>query len=197
VTGVIDPRRIVRNVGAEPGDALILTKPLGTGVLMTAFKRDRLADEHYAAAVRTMATLNADSAAAMLKYQVHAATDITGFGLIGHAMQMAEGSGVTLIIEESDLPLLPGALDAIAAGMIPGGGKRNREFYGPRVRVAEEVVEAMVEIAFDPQTSGGLLIALPQDEAMALLADLQAGGNLDAEIVGRVVPLGNFPIELV
>ncbi len=197
VTGVIDPRRIVRNVGARPGDALILTKPLGTGVLMTALKRDQLADEHYAAAVKTMATLNANAAAAMLRYDVHAATDITGFGLVGHAMQMAEGSGVTLVIEESDLPLLPGALDAIAAGMIPGGGRRNRDYYGPRVRVGDEVIEAMVEIAFDPQTSGGLLIALPQKESIALLADLQSGGNLEAEIVGRVEPQGDYPIELV
>ena len=197
VTGVIDPRRIVRNVGARPGDALILTKPLGTGVLMTAFKRDQLSEEHYDAAVRTMAALNVDAAAAMLRREVHAATDITGFGLIGHAMSMAEGSGVTLIIEESDLPLLPGALDAIAAGMIPGGGKRNRDYYGPRLRVADEVIDAMVEIAFDPQTSGGLLIALPQKESLALLADLQAGSNLEAEIVGRVVPQGDYPIELV
>lgn len=197
VTGVIDPRRIVRNVGARPGDALILTKPLGTGVLMTAFKRGRLADEHYAAAVASMAALNAGAAAAMLRYEVHAATDITGFGLVGHSMQMAEGSGVTLVIEESDLPLIPGALDAIAAGMIPGGGQRNREFYGPRLRVGDDVVDAMVEIAFDPQTSGGLLIALPQVQAMALLADLQAAGSLEAEIVGRVVPAGNYPIELV
>jgi selenide,water dikinase len=197
VTGVIDPRRIVRNVGARPGDALILTKPLGTGVLMTALKRDQLADEHYAAAVKTMATLNADAAAAMLRYDVHAATDITGFGLIGHAMQMAEGSSVTLVIEESDLPLLPGALDAIAAGMIPGGGRRNRDYYGPRVRVGDEVIEAMVEIAFDPQTSGGLLIALPQKESIALLADLQSGGNLEAEIVGRVESKSDYPIELV
>jgi selenide,water dikinase len=197
VTGVIDPRRIVRNVGAQAGDALILTKPLGTGVLMTAFKRAVIADEHYAAAIKCMAALNAGAAAAMLRYAVHAATDITGFGLVGHAMQMAEGSGVTLVIEESDLPLIPGALDAVTAGMIPGGGQRNREFYSPRLHVADVVIDAMVEIAFDPQTSGGLLIALPQSEAMALLGDLQTTGSPEAEIVGRVVPAGNYPIELV
>src|SRR5208283_3461966 len=116
VTGVINPNRIIRNVGAQAGDALILTKALGTGVLMTAFKRDQLAEEYYAAAVKSMAELNADASAAMLRYRVHAATDITGFGLVGHATGMAEGSGVTLVFEESDLPLLPGALEMCRAG---------------------------------------------------------------------------------
>ncbi len=197
VTGVINPNRIIRNVGAQPGDALVLTKAIGTGVLMTAFKRDQLAEEHYAAAVKSMAELNAASSAAMLRYRVHAATDITGFGLVGHATGMAEGSGVTLVFEESDLPLLPGALEMCRAGMIPGGGRRNREFYQPRTRINEEIADTMAELAFDPQTSGGLLIALPQDDAIALLADFQQSGNLDAAIVGRVEAQRDFLIELV
>jgi selenide,water dikinase len=197
VTGVINPNRIIRNVGAQPGDALVLTKALGTGVLMTAFKRDQLAADYYAAAVKSMAELNAASSAAMLRYRVHAATDITGFGLVGHATGMADGSGVTLVLEESDLPLLPGALEMCRAGMIPGGGRRNREFYQPRTRINEEIADTMAELAFDPQTSGGLLIALPQDDAIALLADLQQGGNLDAAIVGRVEERRDFLIELV
>jgi selenide,water dikinase len=173
VTGIIDPRRIIRNVGARPGDSLLLSKPLGTGVLMTAFKRDRLAAENYAA------------------------TDITGFGLAGHASRMAEGSGVTLRFEESDLPLLPGALEMCQQGMIPGGGKRNREFFGRHVRISEEIADEMAEIVFDPQTSGGLLIALGEKEAVSLLADLEALGNMEAEIVGRVLPQGEFSIEVV
>jgi len=197
VTGVINPNRIIRNVGAQAGDALVLTKAIGTGVLMTAFKRDQLAEEHYAAAVKSMAELNAASSAAMLRYRVHAATDITGFGLVGHATGMAEGSGVTLVFEESDLPLLPGALEMCRAGMIPGGGRRNREFYQPGTRINEEIADTMAELAFDPQTSGGLLIALPQDDAIALLADLQQSGNLDAAIVGRVEERRDFLIELV
>jgi selenide, water dikinase len=197
VTGVIDPRRIVRNVGARVGDALLLTKPLGTGVLMTAFKRDRLAAEYYDAAVRSMTTLNAAAAHAMLRHEVHAATDITGFGLAGHAIKMADGSAVTLRIEESDLPLLPGALDCCRAGMIPGGGRRNREFFGPRTRISDEVAAEMAEIFFDPQTSGGLLIALPEPAALALLSELQAGGNLEAAVVGRVVGQSGCAIELV
>jgi selenide, water dikinase len=196
VTGVIDPRRITRNVGAHPGDALLLSKPLGTGTLMTAFKRDRLAAEYYTAAVRCMAELNATAARVMLKYEVHAATDITGFGLAGHGAKMADGSGVTLIIEESDLPLLPGALESTREGMTPGGGKRNREYFGSVVKISEEVADEIAEILFDPQTSGGLLIALPEGEAHLLLADLQKSGNSEAAIVGRVVPRGRFAIEL-
>lgn len=172
VTGVIDPRRIFRNIGALAGDSLLLSKPLGTGILMTAFKRDRLTPEQYAAAVKSMSELNAATARAMRKYDVHAATDVTGFGLVGHAMQMAQGSGVTLKFEESDLPILPGAIEWCKAGMIPGGGKRNREFYGPRTRIYAEVADEMAELAFDPQTSGGLLIALPEKHALSLLAIL-------------------------
>ncbi len=197
VTGVIDPRRIVRNVGARPGDALLLTKPLGTGVLMTAFKRDALGEEHYTSAVNSMKRLNAEAAAVMLKHDAHAATDITGFGLMGHAFKIADGSGVTIVFEESDLPLLQGALDNVRAGMIPGGGKRNREFYGPHVKISEEVSDEMIELAFDPQTSGGLLVAVPEAESIAMLADLHEAGCADAAIVGRVEPRGEFPLELV
>jgi selenide, water dikinase len=197
VTGVINPKRIVRNVGAKAGDRLLLSKALGTGVLMTAFKRDRLREEFYAAAVKSMVTLNAAASAAMLKYQVHAATDITGFGLVGHAMGMARGSGVTLVFDESDLPLLPGALDMCRAGMIPGGGQRNREFYQPNTGIGEEMSDPMADLAFDPQTSGGLLIALPEADAIALLADLQRTGNLDAALVGRVEEQGEHAVELI
>jgi selenide, water dikinase len=197
ITGVIDPRRIIRNVGARPGDALLLSKPIGTGLLMTAFKRDQLAIEYYTTAVRWMAELNATAACAMLKYEVHAATDITGFGLAGHGTRMADGSGVTLVIEESDLPLLPGALELSNQGMVPGGGKRNREFFGPQVQISEEVADEIATIVFDPQTSGGLLIALAQSEAHSLLADLQKAGNTEAAIIGRVIERGRFSINLV
>jgi selenide,water dikinase len=197
VTGVIDPRRIIRNVGARVGDALLLSKPLGTGVLMTALKRGQLPEDQYAAAVRWMGELNAATARAMLEYDVHAATDITGFGLIGHASKMADGSNVTLRIEESDLPLMAGALECCRAGMIPGGGKRNREFYAPSVRISDEVADEISELIFDPQTSGGLFIALPPTDAFKLLANLQAAGNMDAAIVGRVETRGDFPLEIV
>ncbi len=197
VTGLIDPHRIVRNVGARVGDLLLLTKPLGTGVLMTALKRDALAQDHYGAAVKAMVELNARASELMLKHGAHAATDITGFGLVGHAMPMAEGSGVTMRFEESDLPLLPGAIEAARAGMNSGGCKRNREFFAPRVEVSDEVADEIVELVFDPQTSGGLLIALAPESAYAMLAELQGEGNLDAQIVGRILPKGAHPIEIV
>ena len=197
VTGVIDPRRIIRNVGARPGDSLLLSKALGTGVLMTAFKRDALSPEHYTAAVNSMKMLNADAAAVMLKYDAHAATDITGFGLMGHSFKMADGSGVTMIFEESDLPLLPGALENVRAKMIPGGGTRNREYYGSHVKISDEVSDEMTAMAFDPQTSGGLLVAVPESEAIAMLADLHQAGCPDAAIVGRVEERRELPLELV
>ena len=197
ITGVIDPRRIVRNVGAQPGDALVLSKALGTGILLTAFKRDALPDEHYQAAVRSMTQLNAAGASAMLKFDVHAATDVTGFGLVGHALKMAIGSSVTIVFEESDLPLLPGVLEQCRAGMMPGGGQRNREYYAPSVQISDEVSEEIATVAFDPQTSGGLLIAVPDSQALALLAELQNCGHREAAIVGRVTHRGEHPIELV
>lgn len=196
VTGVIDPRRIVRNVGAQVGDALLLTKALGTGVLMTAFKRDALNPEHYTSAVNSMVQLNAGAAAIMLNHEVHAATDVTGFGLLGHAFKMADGSNITLVFEESDLPLLQGALEQVRAGMIPGGGTRNREYYAPHVKVSDEVSEEMVALAFDPQTSGGLLISVPESQSVAMLAELHKAECTDAAIVGRVEPRGDLPLEL-
>ncbi len=197
VTGTIDPLRVIRNVGARVGDALILTKGLGTGVLMTAFKRDRLSPEHYQAAVRSMARLNASASAAMLAYDVHAATDVTGYGLVGHALEMAQGSSVTIVFEESDLPLLPGALECCREAMIPGGGRRNQDFFGQYMHISEEVSPDMVTLAFDPQTSGGLLIAVPEPDAIALLADLHRAGDADSAIVGRVVEPEEHPLELV
>jgi selenide, water dikinase len=196
VTGVIDPRRIVRNVGARVGDALLLTKALGTGVLMTAFKRDALNPEHYTSAVHSMVQLNAGAARIMLNHEVHAATDVTGFGLMGHALKMAEGSNVTMVFEESDLPLLQGSLEQVRAGMIPGGGTRNREYYAPHVNISDEVSEEMVALAFDPQTSGGLLISVPEPQSVAMLAELHKAGCPDAAIVGRVEPRGDLPLEL-
>ncbi len=197
VTGVVDPRRIIRNVGARIGDALVLTKALGTGVLMTAFKRDQLPSVQYAAAVASMTQLNASASDAMLRYDVHAATDITGFGLAGHSMKMAQGSDVTIVFEESDLILLPGALDCCLARMIPGGGTRNREYFGPKTRISDEVSDEMAELVFDPQTSGGLLIALSENDSIKLLADLQNADCRDASIVGRVTARKQFAIEVV
>jgi selenide,water dikinase len=197
VTGVIDPRRIVRNVGARVGDALVLSKPIGTGILLTAFKRDSLAREAYDAAVASMTMLNRAAAEAMMRCSVHAATDVTGFGLAGHAYKMAAGSDVTLVFEESDIPLLPDAIELVRAGMVPGGGRRNRDYYGSGVKISDEVADEIAELFFDPQTSGGLLISVPASEANGLLAELHRTGHRDAAIVGRVTERRDTPLELV
>jgi selenide,water dikinase len=197
VTGVIDPRRVVRNVGAAPGDELLLSKPLGTGILATALKREKLGGKAYEAAVRSMATLNKGAAEAMLRYDVHAATDVTGFGLLGHAHEMAFGSGVTLEIEAEALPLLPDLDRLVADGHLTGGCKRNRAYLEGKVSVAATVITPLREAAYDPQTSGGLLISLPAVQAASLLADLRRSGLESARRIGRVVAYGRHWVELL
>jgi selenide, water dikinase len=196
VTGIIDPRRVVRNVGAKPGDVIILSKPLGTGILATALKREKLGAEAYEAAVRSMAALNKSAAEAMLRRDVHAATDVTGFGLLGHAHEMAFGSGVTLEIEAEALPLLPDLDRLVADGHLTGGSKRNRAYLEGKVSVAAAVTPALREAAYDPQTSGGLLISLPARQAEALLDDLLRSGWASARQIGRVVSHGRYWVEL-
>jgi selenide,water dikinase len=197
VTGVIDPRRVIRNVGAQVGDVVILTKPLGTGILTTALKRAHLHEEEYAAAVTSMATLNDKAARVMLRHTVHACTDITGFSLMGHACEMASGSGVTLCLHASALPLLPGALRLALEGYITGGCKRNRSYLADKVRATSSVAQDCDEVAFDPQTSGGLLIAVPEHESQALARDLQAEGVPAAAVIGEVLPRGEVWVELL
>jgi selenide,water dikinase len=196
VTGVIDPRRIIRNVGAKAGDALILTKPLGTGILTTALKHEKLAGPAYEAAVVSMTTLNKGAAEAMLGYDVHAATDVTGFALLGHGHEMARGSDMTLEIDAAALPLLPDLERLVAEGHLTGGCKRNRAYLDGKVVVAPSVPPALREAAYDPQTSGGLLIALPEQDADRLLDDLRARGLTSARRIGRVAPRRNHWVEL-
>lgn len=200
VTGVVHPQRVWRNVGAEPGDALLLSKPLGTGLIATALKSEKAPAEAVAAAVASMTRLNRDAAEAIsnLKSQtsdspVHAVTDITGFGLLGHAREMALGSDalgcpkVTLEIDSSQIEPLPGALDAARAGFLAGGLKNNREFLAGCYEFADGVTEEMRALLFDPQTSGGLLVAIAPDAAEAALAALHSK-NVPARRIGRVLP---------
>jgi len=197
VTGVIDPRRVIRNVGAQVGDVVVLTKPLGTGILTTALKKAHLREEEYAAAVTSMATLNDKAAQVMLRHTVHACTDITGFSLMGHTCEMAMGSGVTLRLHASALPLLPGALRLALEGYITGGCKRNRTYLADKVQASSSVPQDFNEVAFDPQTSGGLLIAVPEREAQALVRDLLAEGVLAAAVIGEALPRGEAWVELL
>jgi len=189
VTGVIHPDRIVRNVGARAGDALVLTKPLGTGIITTAAKRMGLDGRNTSleAAIASMITLNATASRVMRGFDVHACSDVTGFSLLGHSQEMAGGSGVTIELDASALPLLEGAPELAESGNLTGGCKRNRAYLQDKVSVDPSVRPGLVEVAFDPQTSGGLLIALPAAEAPRLVADLKANGVPAATIVGRVV----------
>lgn len=197
ITGVIDPRRVIRNVGACAGDVLILTKPLGTGIVTTALKRGHLSAEEYEAAVASMTKLNDSASRLMRRYRVHACTDITGFGLMGHSCEMAMGSGVTLQLHAAALPVLPGASRLALEGYITGGCKRNRTYLADKVRVGAEVPPDLNEVAFDPQTSGGLLIAVAAQDAAALARALQDEGALAAAVVGRAVPPQEVWVELL
>jgi selenide,water dikinase len=191
VTGTVHPARVWTNVGIRPGDSLVLTKAIGTGVIGTALKRGIARDEHVDAAVQSMASLNRASAEALSGLTVHACTDITGFGLLGHAREMAAGSGATLQIEGATVPLLPGALDYARAGAIPGGLKNNRDFASACV-VVEQTDPDLETLLYDPQTSGGLLVSLPDDDAQAFAARF-AG----ARRIGRVVASTGKPIHVV
>jgi selenide,water dikinase len=182
VTGVVDEKRTLTNAGARAGDALILTKPLGTGVIATALKAGRAPAAAVAAATRSMATLNAAAAAAGLRHGAGAATDITGFGLVGHAFGIARESRVTLVFEASALPLLPHALELAPANQ-PAGLKANRRQFEPHAAVGAGLDEALRALLFDPQTSGGLLLVVPENGVAGLLADLP-----EARLVGRAEP---------
>jgi selenide,water dikinase len=196
VTGTAHPDRILTNAGARPGDALILTKPLGTGILTTALKRGERTAEAIADAVAAMKALNGPAMRVALKAGVRAATDITGFGLAGHAVQLADASRVTLEIEAARLPVFDGAPDLALAGNVPGGGKSNREYFGPRVAIADAVPEGLRLVAFDPQTSGGLLLVAPADAAERLVGRLAKAGVEAAKEIGRVVPRGEAAVLL-
>jgi selenide, water dikinase len=190
VTGTIDPQRIWKNAGAQPGDALIFTKAIGTGVISTAIKKGIAQPEWIAAATRSMTTLNKAAAEALLatNVPVNACTDVTGFGLIGHAREMALGSEVTLRIDGASVPLLEGALECVRLGAVPGGLKTNREFAECVVDYAGEIPEVIKTLLFDPQTAGGLLIASP-DAAAAISALGGAGVR-----IGEVTVEGDKPL---
>nr|MBA3531552.1 selenide, water dikinase SelD [Ardenticatenales bacterium] len=176
VTGTIHPDHIVTLAGAQPGDQLILTKPLGSGIIATAARADALHEEaHLAEAIKVMSALNRGGAAAMRRVGVSACTDITGFGLLGHASEMAEASGVGMVLHANTLPLLTGALIYAREGKVTGGAKRNRDFF-TKVTVDKSVEPPYIEVAWDPQTSGGLLIAVSASKTDALLMALDEEG---------------------
>jgi selenide, water dikinase len=197
VTGLVHPERVLTNAGAQVRDALILTKPLGTGVLATAIKAGLISASDEGMAVESMATLNRKAAELMGSYSVNACTDITGFGLLGHALEMAAASGVCLVLNAAHVPLLPQARDLVEMGLVPAGTYANRNYCNHLIRHREPVDPVLLDLLADAQTSGGLLISLPEDQAHSLLADFEAHGVDHAAIVGRVVDGASGTIELL
>ena len=183
VTGMVHPDRVVTNAGAQPGDRLVLTKPLGTGLISDAYKSGEISEEEMQPAAASMVRLNDAASAQMAAHGAHACTDITGFGLLGHGREMARGSGVGLRFWSSEIPYFDLAY-RIAKKRQGGGLRRNRLTFDPFVRMAEEIPEAFRRLLFDPQTSGGLLIALPAEAAEALLLKLKVAG-LETALVGE------------
>ncbi len=203
VTGIVHPDRVVLNRGALPGDAIVLTKPLGTGIVSTALMADLADSQAQRRLYQVMSALNDKASQAMLEVGAHACTDITGFGFLGHLMEMAEASGVSLEVHAGQIPVIEGALEYAQMGLIPGGLRRNQDFLAGKVE-ATDVDQSVLEVMFDPQTSGGLLIAVAPDRADDLVGRLRAAaadGNgehdrdaavsLTAAVVGRAVSAGS------
>ena len=187
VTGIVEKKNIKQNSGARPGNRIILTKPLGTGLITTALKRGKASSEHVQAAVNVMLELNRRAAEICLQFRVDAMTDITGFGLIGHASEVAKASHISIRIDHRKIPVLPGALEYSRAGFCAGGLTSNRDFFAKTSHVPDSVPADIQNILFDPQTSGGLLVFSHPDDADKLLASLRASG-IPAVEIGEAIP---------
>lgn len=196
VTGTIDPRKVATNAGACTGDRIILTKPIGTGVISTGIKFEKADAEIARASIATMLTAGREAAAAMREFDVKGATDVTGFGLLGHSWEMARASGVTIEFDSDSVPLLAGALELAAQGMLTSGDRTNREYVGDDVEIAETVNKQMRNLLYDPQTAGGILISIAADRAEELLARLRESYS-QAEIIGRAVERGEHSIKVI
>jgi selenide, water dikinase len=187
VTGEVHPSRVWSNAGARPGDAVLITKPIGTGIIATAGKFDRAPAAAMDAAVRSMIALNRTAQEIVMAAAgdaVHACTDVTGFSLLGHACEVAAASGCTIELTAAAVPCLPGALELVP-GNVPGGGRANAEHFGPSVEMSDAIPADMVSLLYDPQTSGGLLFSLAADRAPATVSAL-LGAGVSAAMIGRV-----------
>lgn len=186
VTGYVHPEKFFRNVGAKPGDALVLTKPIGVGILTTGIKRGVVTPEQEKKVIETMAMLNKKAAEALEGFQIHAVTDVTGFGLLGHACEMAKGSNVSMTITYDDVPILDGTYNLAEQGVIPGGSKSNFAWLKDDVEFASSITESSQYILCDAITSGGLLVSLPKEEAKAYVQKLHEQNITAAQIIGEV-----------
>ena len=192
VTGIVDPGLVITNAQAQPGDALILTKPIGTGAISTAIKRGIASPSTIEAAMKSMTTSAAAAAKEMQEARAHACTDITGFGLLGHAYEMARASKVCLVIEAVRVPLLPDVLDLISQGLLTRGDKNNRLYVGDTIEIKEHISQEMQSALFDPQTAGGLLISIARSKAEDLVSRIDG-----AVIIGEVEASSKFLLQVI
>ncbi len=197
VTGLVDPARIIRNSSARPGDALVLTKPIGTGAIISAYRERKVSDSTLRAALSEMTRLNAAASRLMLEYGATACTDITGFGILGHALEMAQGSGVGIRLDSQAIPRYDESLELIRNGVGTRTTRCNLRLARPHLNIAGEIPEEVLTLLADPQTSGGLLIALPAERAEALVAAARAAGEAHAARVGEVFSTSPPVLEIV
>lgn len=196
VTGRVHPQRILTNAAARPGDLLVLTKPLGSGVLCSAAKSGKLPEAELDEAIRVMSALNRPGRDAAVKVGVHAATDVTGFGLVGHAYEMACGSDVTIVLKAGRVPLMARTLEFARLGVLTRAHKTTAGYLGEQLAVDAAVEPALAGVLMDAQTSGGLLLSVPADRCDALVTELQSAGALCAAVIGRVEPAGAARIRI-
>ncbi|MHC4758923.1 MAG: selenide, water dikinase SelD, partial [Planctomycetota bacterium] len=196
VTGIIDKDKIITNAGARPGDCLILTKPLGTGIVAFAAQIERARPESVEAADNSMTALNKTASELMVQFGAHACTDVTGFSLMGHLTEMASSSGVDVEIIFDSLPLFPGVLEYAAAGILPGAIERNKESCSHKVKADTSLAQEMVDICYDAQTSGGLLISIDEKKVQDLLEALHSKGITDAAVIGKIKSKGNGQVVI-
>ena len=197
VMGMVHPQKVAANSGARPGDMLVLTKPLGIGILNTAIKADMVDADTCKKAVEVMAYLNKDACEAMTKIGINGCTDITGFGLLGHAFEMAEASGVSLEIWSDYLPIIKESIEFARMGIIPAGTYNNEGYLTGRIAFADGIKQEIKDIMYDPQTSGGLLISVPEESLEQLLEELRRLNKTDFNVVGRVKAKEAIPITVI
>lgn len=197
VTGLIHPQKILTNANAKMGDKLVLTKPLGTGIIATALKGGMASEDAVRKIVESMVTLNRRPSELMKRFGAHACTDITGFGFIGHALEMATASQVGMVIQSERIPIFPEAVEYAKIGLVPGGAHANRQFFSCKAEISPHLSEFLSDVLYDPQTSGGLLISLPKDQAELLVNALREEGHAYPSIIGEVVPEPKGKIRVI
>jgi selenide,water dikinase len=197
VTGTVHPQKYLTKEGSKPGNKLILTKPLGTGIINTAVKAEMASPEAARETIESMTTLNRKASEVMLEVGVDACTDVTGFGLMGHACEMIEDTAMGMLISAAKVPVFRDTLEMAEIGMVPGGLYRNRDFRKPWVHIAKEVDQFLADVLFDPQTSGGLLISVAPDKADLLLQKLHQSGVSRAAVIGEIIsePAGKILVQ--